>query len=63
MRILVTGAAGLIGSHLCDALLHRDHSLRNQTQCVLQHSFVGHSTNAGLDGAICGTKRSFDRGW
>jgi dTDP-glucose 4,6-dehydratase len=27
MRVLVTGAAGFIGSHLCDALLAEDHSV------------------------------------
>ena len=27
MKILVTGAAGLIGSHLCDILINKDHEV------------------------------------
>lgn len=27
MRVLVTGAAGFVGSHVCDALLARGHEL------------------------------------
>lgn len=35
MKILITGGAGFIGSHLCDALLERGHRLTVVDNLVL----------------------------
>jgi UDP-glucose 4-epimerase len=54
--ILVTGAAGFIGSHLCDALLARDHNviavdnlsmgkLENLSQCQAHPGFAFHQAD------------------
>lgn len=40
MRVLVTGAAGFLGSHLCDALLARDHEVVG-----VDNYFTGSKTN------------------
>lgn len=35
MKILITGGAGFIGSHLCDALIERGHNLTVVDNLVL----------------------------
>ena len=40
-RVLVTGASGFIGSHLCEALVEAGHSVRAMTRSPERYTGAG----------------------
>lgn len=57
MKVVVTGAAGFIGSHVCEELLNRGHTVVG-VDCFLPHSYDRASKEANL--VIASSYDSFD---
>lgn len=49
MKILVLGASGFIGSHLCEALLHQEHTVRAFSRTLTPHLALLCKTNPNIE--------------
>ena len=60
MKILVTGGAGFIGSHLCDKLIEEGQVKVNGKICVIGQDIDEFSDNILVNGKKVGLSNTFD---